>query len=116
MKRALLLGIAPNPEVISPDRWETESAFTAAVPGSGRWLREVLNSPKLKGWVFTLENAVTFHRVENLLPQFDKVIALSRIVSVAYDLPYVPHPAFWKRFKHSREDYVKKIQRVLEAA
>lgn len=102
MKHALLLGENPNPKIIPCDRWEKAVAFDDSRPGSGRWLKAALSHPNLTGWKFTLENAVTIHRVEETLPCFDAVVALSRIVSDAFRIPYVPHPAYYKRF-HSRE-------------
>jgi len=103
MKHALLLGEAPNSRVVPVESWDYAVAF-GPVPrsGSGKWLRDSLRSPILKGWTFTLENAVTLHRQEKFLGRFDAVVALSRFVANRFDLPYAPHPANWKRF-HSRD-------------
>lgn len=103
MKRALLLGECPNPRVVPPSRWESADAFEAFPRSSGFWLREQLrhHGGILAGWEFELENAVTIHRVEHRLSTYDAILALSALVAQRFNLPYVPHPAYWKRFRHS---------------
>lgn len=103
MKTCLLVGLCPNPNVIPVSQWEHAAAFAVVGKGSGHWLLNVLASPALADWRFVLENAVTLHRVAKQIPSFDAVIALSRVSAQVYGLPYVPHPAYWKRFHHGDE-------------
>lgn len=100
--RALLIGECPN---TSPEYWDQIAAFVPfPLSGSGAWLRKTLGHPLLSNWHFTFENAVTLDRVMPKFYTFNAVVALSKTVAYAYDLPYVPHPAYWRRFYSGRPD------------
>ena len=112
--RALLIGECPNPKVIPVEFWSTAAAFDNTLRGSGRWLEERLTHPALNDWRIDLENAVTLERSQHRLHKYDAIIALSRFVSEAYELPYIPHPAYWKRFhSHHPERWVYLLLREL---
>lgn len=116
VKRALLLGECPNPKVWPPGLWEQAPAFSIISNRSGTWLRAQVQDLTLHGWSFDLENAVTLHRVAAKLGSYRKVIALSRQVANFFQLPYVPHPAHWKRFHHHNpRGWILKLKEALSA-
>jgi len=116
MKTALLLGEAPNANIVPPSRWDKVQAFDALPNSSGQWLKTVLKSDILEDWNFILENSVTIHRVMKKWSRIDRVVALSRTVAECFQIPYVPHPAYYRRFVSAwgHQDYAKLLFIELE--
>lgn len=116
-KIAILLGECPNPRVCPVDSWEESVPFAAERNSSGLWLQGVLRWHQLRGsgWSFILENAVTIHRVAPRLGESQVVIALSKRVAEMLHLPYLPHPAYWKRFRHGQAaTWLAMLDKILE--
>ena len=110
MKRqALLIGECHNVNRVPIKSWDVIPAFYPGSNSSGEWIHKQLASPILVGWKFILENSVTLDRSARRLHEFHAVVALSKRVATYLDLPYLPHPAFWKRFHHGSSDAWVKI-------